>query len=248
MSASTAVLEVEPPIAAAPPRVERLSPFVSWSEEDRRPLAENLPAAPRSLAAVLLRDPIGTVERLADPAQHLGVLLVALGLVTSGASAFAGATAVSMQSAQPLRMAALASVNALLALAAALGPIYATGILLSTRVPLARLVAILLSAAAAGAMLLGGVAPVLHVLWKLDGEWLGPLGLMTSFTLSAVLVGARVRRLMLLSALAASRVSDSKAELSPEDAARVATLARVALIATGFTSALSLWAFDVFLR
>jgi hypothetical protein len=133
-----------------------------------------------------------------------------------------------------------------MALAASLGPIYATSILLAARVPLARLVAALLASAATGSLLLAALASPLYLLTRLNAEWAGPLMLTSAFLLAGSAAGARVHRLLGLMAEQVTRnaLGDSAAKLSGEDAFRVGILARISCMVLAFTLALGFWAFN----
>ena len=236
---------------ARPRRFEPVSPFVAWSADERAPLPDLVDIeAPASLVADLLRDPDAVVERLLDP-QRIQSLVLGTLLVIGITTGFFGATAASGRfGGDVLRAGTLVPLNALMALAAALGPIYATGLLVAARLPLAKLVATLLSSAATGALILGALAPIPYALWEIDPVWAGPLSLVGAFALSAVVAGARMHGLlrMLAEAIAkGTEEGDKSGELSDGDRFRVGIIARMSLLFLAFTSALSMWAFDAFL-
>ena len=229
---------------------EPLSPFVPWSSEDRAPLHEaeaSTPAADRQpLLVDLLRDPAAITERLLDavaapgPGARLGghhrrvhELLRRGGQRRPGKEAWWGS-------------AALTSLNVLMSLAASLGPIYATSILLAARVPLARLVAALLAAAATGSLLLAGLASPLYLLTRLNPEWAGPLMLTSSFLLAGAAAGARIHRLLshMAETVTGKALGDAAVKLGQEDAFRVGILARISWMMLAFTLALGFWAFN----
>lgn len=248
------VAPAEPPLSrrdkdprAAAVRSEPLSPFMPWSHEEREPLpqGEDPTVGGRSMLADLLREPSAIVDRVLDPARVQGVVLSSALIITVGTSFFAAAASVARgEQAWPVA-AALTSLNVLMSLAASLGPIYATGILVAARVPLARLVASLLSATAAGSLLLAGLAPPLYLLWRLDGEWGGPLMMVAAFLLAGAAAGARIHRLLSLMAEMVTRTALGEgAKLSAEDAFRVGILARVSWMMLAFTLALGFWAFN----
>jgi len=227
---------------------EPLSPFVPWSAEERAPLPEEALAPPeeRQLLLELLRGPALVVERLLDPSRLQGLVVGSLGIITVCTSLFAA----TLSAAHPdgrlwVVPAALTSCNVLLSLAASLGPIYGASVLLAARVPVARLVATLLAAAATGSLLLAGLAPPMYLLWVLDSEWAGPLMVLGAFALSGWAAGARTYRLLREMAEGVTRAAlgDPEAKLSKEDAFRVGILARVSLMMVAFTSALGFWAF-----
>lgn len=244
----------EPPLArrykdprAAAVMSEPLSPFMPWSQEERAPLpqGEDPTVGGRSMLADLLREPSAIVDRVLDPTRVQSVVLSSALIIAVGTSFFAAAASVARgEQAWPVA-AALTSLNVLMSLAASLGPIYATGILVAARVPLARLVASLLSATAAGSLMLAGLAPPLYLLWRLDAEWAGPLMMVAAFLLAGAAAGARIHGLLGLMAETVTRTAlGETAKLSAEDAFRVGILARVSWMMLAFTLALGFWAFN----
>jgi hypothetical protein len=227
---------------------EQLSPFVPWSSEDRSPLAEDSAAASGgpSLLVDLLRDPAAVTERLLDPRRLQALVLGSAGIIAGCTSFFAAAATVARGKEAWWGSAALTSLNVLMSLAASLGPIYATGILLAARVPLARLVAALLAATATGSLLLAGLASPLYLLTRLNAEWAGPLMLTSAFLLAGGAAGARIHRLLSLMAEQVTRQSQGACamSLSEEDAFRVGILARISWMMLAFTLALGFWAFN----
>ncbi|HYH97025.1 hypothetical protein [Hyalangium sp.] len=229
---------------------EQLSPFVPWSSEDRTPLAEaeasTTPSGSQPLLVDLLRDPAAVTERLLDPQRLQGLVLGSVGIIAGCTSFFAAAATVARGKEAWWGSAVLASLNVLMSLAASLGPIYATGILLAARVPLARLVAALLAAAATGSLLLAGLASPLYMLTRLNAEWGGPLMLTSSFLLAGAAAGARIHRLLRLMAeqVTRSALGASTMSLTEEDAFRVGILARISWMMLAFTLALGFWAFN----
>lgn len=223
---------------------ERLSPFLPWTDAERQPLPASVLGAEveSSVFVELLRDPDAIVERIGDATRRPELVLAALASIAGGSVFLSVVTGLAMGMPNLPLASGLATADVLLALAAALGPIYGTSILLSARIPIARLVAILLCASAAAMMLLAGLAPIIHVLWKLDPLWLGPSSLLVAFAASALLGGARVHGLMMLCA------AHSAGVLTPDDAARVSAVARIAMLLTAFTSALAFWGFDAFFQ
>lgn len=236
-------LEETQPIVVRPHPRETLSPFLVWTEADRRPIAEELDAREGAFVVDLLQDSERIAERLADPVRRQGAIVGAAGVIACAMPAFALVVGNALTVQNLPALAAVATANTLLALAAALGPTWGASVLFAARLPLARLVAILLCSAATGALVLGGLAPVVHVAWRLDPMWYGPGALFAAMLLAACVAGSRVYRLMLASAALASG-----GELEPGDRARVVRVAEWALLMIAFTSSLSLWAFDVFLR
>ncbi|MBN1207594.1 MAG: hypothetical protein JXB05_22190, partial [Myxococcaceae bacterium] len=226
---------------------EPLSPFVPWSSEDRTPLpeVEASPATPGSQALLvdLLREPASITERLLEPTRVQAVVLGSAGIIAGCTSFFAAAVSVARGQEAWWGAAALTSLNVLMSIAASLGPIYATSILLAARVPLARLVAALLAAAATGALLLAGLASPVYLMWRLDAEWAGPLMLTSAFLLSGAAAGARIHRLLSVMAETVTRkaLGDDDAKLGEEDAFRVGILARISWMMLAFTLALGFW-------
>ena len=229
---------------------EPLSPFVPWSSEDRTPLHEAVASTHslggQPLVVDLLRDPSAVTERLLDPTRLQGVVLGSAGLIAGCTSFFAAAATIARGRGEWWGSAVLTSLNLMMSLAASLGPIYATSILLAARVPLARLVAALLAATATGSLLLAGLASPLYLLSRLDPEWGGPLMLTASFLLAGAAAGARIHRLLRLMAetVTCKALGDSAAKLSEEDAFRVGILARISWMVLAFTLALGFWAFN----
>lgn len=231
-----------------PAAAEPLSPFVPWSAEERAPLPEWVAQLPvdRNLVVELLREPAAIVERLLDPVRLRGLVLGSVGFIVVGTSLFAATSSAARDAGQAgLLSAALTSLNVLMALAASLGPIYAAGMLLAARVPLARLVAALLASAASGSLVLAALSPPLYLLWRLDSEWSGPLMLLSAFLVSGAAAGARIHKLLVRMALEVTRAAlgDPTAALSKDDAERVGILARVSWMMLGFTTAIGFWAF-----
>jgi hypothetical protein len=226
---------------------EPLSPFVAWSAEERAPLpqADSTATDERPLLVDLLREPSGITERLLDPTRLQGLVLGSVAVIAGCTSFFAVAASVA-RGKEAWGSAALTSLNVLMSLAAAFGPIYATSILLAARVPLARLVAALLSATATGSLLLAGLAAPLYLLWKLNAEWTGPLMIVSAFLLAGAAAGARIHKLLRLMAETVTRraLGDDSAQLSEEDAFRVGILSRISLMMVTFTLALGFWAFN----
>ncbi len=229
---------------------EPLSPFVSWSSEDRTSLqavqAEAAAQADQPLLVDLLRDPSAITERLLDPTRLHALVLGSAGIIAASTSFFAAAASVARGKEAWWGPAVLSSLNVLMSLAASLGPIYATGILLSARVPLARLVAALLAAAATGSLLLAGLASPLYLLTRLNPEWGGPLMLTSSFLLAGAAAGARIHRLLshMAETVTGQALGEPGTKLSGEDAFRVGILARIAWMMLAFTLALGFWAFN----
>lgn len=226
---------------------EPITPFVAWASADRAPVRDAL-GGPTPLAIELLCDPPTIVQRLLDPSRVAGTVLGAL-VVMAAATAFFGATIAVVRDSPATEVATSAGLlafNALLALAAALGPIYATGVLVAARLPLSRLVAALVAAAASGAMILAALAPVPYGLFQVDPEWAGPLSVVGAFAIAAIASGRRLHQLLtLIAAAVVSQVRGPDTELSDGERFRVGIVARMGMTFLAFTSALAMWAFDV---
>jgi hypothetical protein len=242
------------PIVKAPPRRtpwhEPLTPFVAWAAEERAPLADGHLAPPgrTSLLIDLLREPRAVVERLLDPQQTLALVLGSVAMVLLGTGFFTAIASAARGSSHFLIQSQIAGANVLMAVAAALGPIYAASILACARVPMGRLVATLVSSAATGALVLAGLSPVVYVLWRLDPVWAGPLSLVGAFGVAGLAGGARIHQVLTTMAEAVVRAAahDPDAVLAHDDAFRVGILARVSLMVLGCAIALAFCGFDAF--
>ncbi|MBI2374086.1 MAG: hypothetical protein HYV07_08810 [Deltaproteobacteria bacterium] len=224
-------------------RVEAISPFVAHSAAD---LGE-LPASEesgRSLLVDLLREPEATVRRLLDPKELAETVLGALSLLAVTTSFFAAVVMSALPYGSPLRAAAVLPINVLLALAAALGPMYATGIIVAARVPMSRLVAVVLAASATGAAVLAALAPIPYALYRIDDQWVGPISMFSCCVLGSIAGGARLH--VLLYHLAREVRARSGRELSTGELFRVGIVARMSMVVLAFTVALAGWVLDVF--
>jgi hypothetical protein len=235
-------------------RKEPASPFVVFSPSERSEIPEDLIAGSRgdSFLAATLSRPERIVDRLLDAEQAQTAVLGSLLVVSSTTFFYALVANVAAQASvmESLRGAVLLPFDLMLAIAASLGPIYAGSILVAARLPLARLVPLLLSAVATGGLLLAALAPVPYFLWHLDSEWAGPLSVVGCFLFSGLAAGARVRKLLRLMADAVVSVRSGELSdgLADGDAGRVAVLARIAMMFLAFTFSLALWGFDVFVH
>jgi len=234
------------PIIARLARTEPISPFVPWSAADREELPDAVGERESSLLIDLLRDARKIVERLLDPEQLQRTVLGSLVVIVTTVGFFAATVVSARLGADAWRAMAVLPFNALLGLAAALGPIYATSVLVAARLPLARLVATMLSASATGGLILAALAPIPYGVWKLDAEWAGPLSLLAVFGVSALVSGARLRQQLLIMAEEVVRAAsgDPTARLCAADEFRVRIVARMAMVFVAFTLALAVWAFD----
>ena len=234
-------------LACKPGWQEPLTPFMPWAAEDRAAPPEELFLPGRtSLLVDILREPRAVAARLLDPSRTLGLVLGSIALIVAGTAFFTAITSMARGSHHFTLHAVVASLNVLMAVAAALGPIYATSILVSARMPMGRLVATLLSSSATGSLVLAGLAPVVYILWRFDPAWAGTLSLVSSFAVAGLAGGARLHRLLGTTAEAVTRASlaDPTAKLSDYDAFRVGLFARVSLMMLGFTTALAIWGLD----
>lgn len=230
------------PRARAP---EPASPFVVWSDDDRQPL-EPVDESESSLVLELLSAPDRVADRLLEPAELQRAVLGSLATLIAATSFF---SAVMMSIHGPLTMlraAAASSFDVLLALAAAFGPIWATSVLLAARLPLPRLIGVLVTSAATGALLLAASAPIPYFLWKLDNEWAGPLSVLGAFAISGIITGARVHHGMfaLAERIHAARDPAGTGGLSADEHFRIGILARMSLVLVAFTVGLAFWALD----
>lgn len=246
MSASIALVSSKP--AGEAPPSESTSPFLVWSAEELAPITDvELELAQPGLFVDLLRSPEGVARRLLGPSELQATLSGSLLVTVTSMALLALAVGAGLN--QPplalLRGAALLPANALLAAAAAFGPAYATSLLVAVRLPMARLVAALSSALAAGSVILAALAPLPYVLLRVDPIWTGPLSLVGAFGLAALVGGARVRAILLALATQVCRASvqDPNATLPEDDAHRVGIFARVTMMILALTVSLSFWAF-----
>jgi hypothetical protein len=226
---------------------EPFSPFVLKPAEDQQPLVTIDPDSRRPVLLELLGSPEPLIDRLLAPGELDRVILASIGTIVASTSFF---TMIALSSSGWLKAplsAALASLTTLLALAAAFGPIYAAGLLLAARIPLARLVALLVSSAATGTLMLAACAPIPFFLLRIDRMWAGPIALMLAFLVTGAVSGARIYRMMFLFAEKMLDLSEgSGAQLNPDQRHRVGVLARVSMLITTFTLAFALWGFDAF--
>jgi hypothetical protein len=237
-----------PSFAPRRPRSELVSPFVAYGPEDRGEIPERMieAAEDRSLVGDLLRDPGAVVERILDPARAERTILGSLAAIAGSAALYALVVKGGAGLPEAARAAGLVPASMLLALAAVLGPVWATGLMIAARLPLARLVGTLTAAVATGALLLVPLAPLTRVALELNPAWAGPLSICASFGTVAAAAGGRVRGLLLRLALQVARDASPAVtiELTPHDAFRVGILARMAMVLIAFTQALAFWSFD----
>lgn len=230
-------------VPAVVPRLvfEPTSPFVVRSKEDREVISSNdHDPQQRPIFLELLADPSAIVARIADPEAIERLILTSIATLIGSSWIFSMIVSSTWGAAAMLRAASLTSLSGLLALAAAFGPIYAASLLLAARIPLARLVAIIVSSAATGSLILAAISPIPLILLRLDPAHWGPLVMMGAFLLGGLISGARLHRSMFL--LAETMFEDRV--LTPDAKYRVGILARVSWMLVGFTLGLGLWGFD----
>lgn len=218
---------------------ERSSPFLP---DPGPPFLDGpRPEAAPSILTELLARPDLVADRMLDARRHGGLVLASL-LCIGVSCGFFGAVAMSRFGPDRMaRSALLCGADVLIALAAALGPIYAAGVLLAARVPMAQLVSVLVSSAASGCLILGALAPLPHAGWALDvGTW-GPCSTFGCFLVAAIVTGVRLHALLVRLA-ARMRLVPASAD-APR---RIGILARSALLIVAFTNALAFCGYDAF--
>jgi hypothetical protein len=223
--------------------IEPASPFIA---RVREPFRVRERTEEGSTLLDLLGSPERIVDRLVDRDRLERTILESLTVLAASTAVFSIVLMLPHGWIDALRSALLSSTNAMVGLAAALGPIYAAGLLLSTRIPMARLVGTLLTSAATGAMILCALSPIPYGVYGLDPEWGGPIALVASFAVSALAAGARIRRTMMLLAERTKRARVGE-PLDPAEQHRVAILARTSMMVLAFTGALAMWGFDAFI-
>jgi hypothetical protein len=223
--------------------IEPTSPFVAIERDEIRVADTD---GPHPLLFDLLGAPERVVLRLLDPSAVERALLGSLTAIAAGTGLFAVMMMMPFGPWAALRSSVLVAMNVLIALSAALGPIWAAGLLASARLPLSRLVGALVTSAATGSLILAAFAPIPHLLQRWDPEWAGPLAVVFCFAAAALTAGKRMHRTLLLMAEAIKRAR-TDAPLDPAERDRVSLLARVSMVVFSFTVALSVWGFDAFL-
>ena len=136
------------------PRNEPCSPFVA-SRGATGPSLEDLVRAQQAeppLVVELVSQPRAIVARLVDARSTERVVSTSLLVVAVATAAFSGAMLSHYGLSAVLRGAGLSAFSVLLGLAAALGPIYGTSVVLGVRLPLGHLVAVLVASSAAGGL------------------------------------------------------------------------------------------------
>jgi hypothetical protein len=228
---------------------EPISPFVVWTKDDRRSLDDLRTQRSPSLLVDLMQDADAMVERLLGREGQGAVLGSLLVLVVS--SAFFAVVNTSMYSSADIALGALvAPLDALMSIAASLGPIYAAGLLLAARIPLGRLVGVLMAASAHGALVLAAMTPIPYFAWRADRMYWGPGALIIVFLISGIAAGARLHKMMhrLAQRIRYASSDPMHDALTGGEVFRVGILARVSMMMLAFTAALAFWGFDVFSR
>lgn len=231
------------PLPTAAPRllIEPASPFSELEAELPR-LEALLPPARPSLLSELYGPPAALAARLLDPEVRAEVIRTSILAIIIGTGLFAALATSHLGAWGSARAALLLAANTFLGLMGALGPIYATGLLVAARLPLSRWVGVLLSGAASSALLLGALGPIAHLAFRVDPLWAGPLSLAAAFLIAGLSGGLRLYRV--LHALAHAVRGEA---LRDGELFRLKIQARMALVFTALTGALGLWAFDPFL-
>ncbi len=226
-------------IFVANPENEPASPFLPRPEPvDLAALADSA-RTESSLFVELVADARKIVLRFSERAELERVVTGALGAMVLGVLSFSFLLFSGHGFLSVARTATLLVVNLLGGLAAALGPIYAVSVLLTARMRLAHLVAVLLAGAGAGGLFLGVMAPLCHLAGRFDPEWAGPLSVVGSFFVASLVTGLRIHSLLVeLAELVRSGPLGAAARF------RLGILARMAFVLVALHSALALWAFD----
>lgn len=236
-----------PPAALLDP--EPLSPFVAWQAEVRSPFPEALLVRRRepSLLDALTRDPDEAARRLLLPEESHRFVVGALTVLVGSATAFAMVAAELRHAAHPLGAGLAFAANLLLALGAAVGPIHAAMVLMAARIPLSRLIAVLVGGLAAGGLLLLGFTPAVLAMQSLDDQLLGPAAIVGATLLAALRSGLQVHGVLLRLAerCLQSATGEAKAVLAERDAFRVGVVARISMMVLAFTASLALWGMGV---
>lgn len=236
------------PTGARSPGREPLSPFVAWSAEAQAPLPLEALGAEREGRGVLVEiitDPERFAARVVEGRGMESTIAGLLGVAVLASAAFALVVRLDLGLLVALGAGLRLALSVVLAVAAAIGPIHAAGVLVAARVPLPRLVAVMLAATAVGAAALAPLGPVVRFLHGHDAEWWGPLSLVGAFVVAAAVASVTLRRLLL--ALAEEASADSgRGALSEGDLFRVGIVARMALVFLGYTSMLALWGVGAF--
>lgn len=236
------------PTGARSPGREPLSPFVAWSAEAQAPLSLEAPSAEgegRGTLVEIITAPERFAVRVVEGRGMEATIAGLLGVAVLGAAVFALVVRLDLGLLVAVGAGLRLALSVVLAVAAAIGPIHAAGVLVAARVPLPRLVAVMLASAAVGAAALAPLGPVVRFLHGHDAEWWGPLSLVGAFVVAAAVASVTLRRLLLALAEEASSAS-GRGALSEGDLFRVGIVARMALVFLGYTSMLALWGVGAF--
>jgi len=229
-----------PPAPTAPEASrEPLTPFLAWNDDGR--LAEPADDDGEPLLLItLLRDPARVAELLLEPRQLQRVVVTSVG-VALACSAFRTLFVARSLSLSLVMPSLELGVMVLFGAAAALGPIYAASVLVSARMPLARLGGAMLAALAAGSLLLAGLAPPMDLALGIDRDGLGSWAALAVFAIVALATGARLHAILCeLARRSANHAAGTGSALTPEAQFRVGVLARIAWMVLGLTSAVAL--------
>jgi hypothetical protein len=191
------------------------------------------------LAADLVGRPAAIASRVLDAPRVEGVVKASLAATVLGSAAAGWFAFGAFDPTAAWLAAALVPLHLHAALVAAIGPLYAVSVMLNARVPLARLVAVMLASAALSALTLGAAAPVISFLFRKDSLWLGPLALVGAFLVSGLAGGLRLHSLLVATATAYAKQGERT--MTPEGLLRVKRFAEVGTMLLGLTTSLAVW-------
>ncbi|MFT3839437.1 MAG: hypothetical protein QM723_20810 [Myxococcaceae bacterium] len=218
---------------------ELSSPFLD--QPVGAPLEELLEHASVEVPLVtdLVRRPEAIAERVLDAPRVETVVKASLTATLLGSAAAGWFAFGAFDPAISWEAALLVPLHLHAALIAAIGPLYAVSVMLNARIPLARLVAVMLAAAALSALTLGATAPLISYLFHRDHVWLGPLAMVAAFVVSGLAGGLRLHSLLL--ATAHAHAQRSSRQMTPELLFRIGIFARVGTMLLGLTTSLAVW-------
>lgn len=217
--------------------VEPTSPFVR--RESDEVFVERRAPREAPVAVSILKDPDRVVDLIVEKNAIDRVVLASLLCLAVSTLVFTNVTLARAPWLDIVRASVLVPTNILLALAATLGPLYATSIVFAARVPIARLVAVLLSSTATGAMILAALAPIPWFAFSTDTIWRGPIALCAVFVVAGGVAGSRLMKS--LSRLAAR---SSNAPLTDDEKHRIAIVGRIGFMLVALTVGVAAWGFD----
>lgn len=220
-------------------RQETISPFIQGLGDGRIPDELLAHEQGPSLLIDLLARPAAVVERLHTGEDREQMISGSATAILASLALIALAARVHLGWGIALRSAALLGFSEILAVAAAFGAIWATGVVVSARVPMWRLIPMVVTAVASGTILLVPLSPLVHLAYAEDPYWLGPLAVVGAFLIAGFAGGQRLYRLLL--GLASRR---SGGPLTEAQRFRIRIVGRMALTFLGFTTALGFWGFD----